>query len=121
MNYFGVEIGRILLRSSIQFIVTFIIGTILLHLATGLLGFKKRSLLKASGTVILGDIVLFLFGFIPAFGQILGLISFWYIIKKMYEVGWFKSILAWLMSIFVAFIISVIILFLLGLSMILFI
>lgn len=121
MNYFGIEIGRILIRSSIQFIITFIIGTVLLHLATGLLGFRKRSLLKASATVLLGNIVLFLFGFIPAFGQVLGLISFWYVIKRMYDVGWFKSIIAWLMSIVVAFIISVIILFLLGISTILFI
>lgn len=121
MNYFGIEIGRILIRSSIQFIITFIIGTVLLHLATGLLGFKKRNILKASATVLLGNIVLFLLGFIPAFGQVLGLISFWYIIKKMYDVGWLKSIIAWLMSIVVAFIISVIILLLLGISTILFI
>ena len=116
MNLLNIQIGSLLTRSLIQFLITLIVGTILLHLATGLLGFKKRSMTKAAGTVLTGDILAFFLGFIPIIGQVLGLFGFWFIIKKMYEVGWIKAIIAWLMSIFVAFIITAIILFILGIS-----
>jgi len=121
MNYFGIEVGKILTGSLIHFLITLIVGSILLHLATGLLGFKKRSFTKAASTVLLGDILAFFLRFIPLIGPLMGLIGFWFIIKKMYDIGWIKSILAWLMSIFVAFIISVIILLFLGMSIMLFI
>jgi hypothetical protein len=116
MNFINIQIGSLLTRSIIQFFITLIVGAVLLHLATGVLAFKKRSLKKAVGTVLTGDILAFFLGFIPLIGQILGLFGFWFIIKKMYEVGWIKAIIAWIMSIFVAFIITAIILFLLGIS-----
>jgi len=116
MDFFIIESGKILTKSIIQFIITLVIGSILLHLATGFLGFKNRSITKAIGTVLTGDIIAFFLGFIPILGQFLGLISFWFIIKKIYDVGWIKAILAWIMSILITFIIAIIILFLLGFS-----
>ena len=116
MDLLGVEIGEILTRQLVYSVVIFFIGVILLHIATSILNFEKRSLGKAAIVLILGSIAAFFLGFIPYIGGLLGLIFFWYLIKKTYEVGWFKSILAWFMSIFIAFIIALIILMILGIS-----
>ncbi|MBS3778374.1 MAG: hypothetical protein KGY50_03670 [Candidatus Thermoplasmatota archaeon] len=118
MNYISMELGSFLTRSIIQFIITLIVGAFLLHLATGVLGFKKRSLTKAAIVVIIGNVLAFFLSFIPLIGQIIGLLSFWFIIKKMYDIGWIRAIIAWIMSILVAFSITAIILFLLGISII---
>jgi hypothetical protein len=119
MEFFGYLIDDFYARSLIQFIITFFIGAILLHLATGILGFKKRGFGTSFGTVLVGSIFSFFFSFVPVFGWILGLIGFWYIIKKFYDVGWMKAVFAWLMSIVVAFIIALVIILLLGISIIL--
>ncbi|MDG6218441.1 MAG: hypothetical protein QCI00_03260 [Candidatus Thermoplasmatota archaeon] len=116
MQYIDIELGSILTRSLIQFIINLSIGIILLHIATKLLGFKKRGFIKATGTILIGSILAFMLGFIPIIGQFAGLLGFWFIIKKIYDVGWIKAILAWLMSIFIAFIIASILTILLGLS-----
>ena len=119
MEVFGFLIDDFYARSLIQFIITFFIGAVLLHLATGILGFKNRGFGTSFGTVLVGSIFSFFFSLVPAIGWLLGLIGFWYIIKKFYDVGWIKAFLAWLMSIIVAFIIAFVIIILLGISIIL--
>ena len=116
MQWLGFELGEILTRQVIYFIVIFFVGVILLHITTKILDFKKRSFGKATGLIILGSVVSFLLAFIPYIGRILGLIGFWYLIKRFYDVSWGKAILAWIMSIVVAFIIALIVLILLGIS-----
>ena len=118
MEIFGYELADIITRQLISFIVTFLVGVILLHIATKILDFEKRSFGKAASTVFIGDIVAFVLGFIPYIGWILGLIGFWYIIKNFYDVSWGKAILAWIMSILVAVIIVIIVLLILGISII---
>ena len=124
MNLFGIELSDLISGSIIQLIITILIGAILLHIATGILDFKKRSLRLAFAVVIIGGIVSFAIRFIlsyalkivPILGFAIGLIVYWFCIKSFYNVGWGRSILAWIIGIIVAFIISVIILILLGIS-----
>ena len=116
MEFLGYELGEILTRQFIYLVVIFFLGVILLHIATKILDFKKRSFGKAAGVLITGSIVAFILAFIPYVGRILGLIGFWFFIKSFYDVSWGKAILAWIMSIVVAFIIALVILFLFNIS-----
>ncbi len=116
MEILGYELGEILTRQVIYLLVIFFLGVILLHVATSILDFKKRSFGKAAGVLIAGSVVAFLLAFIPYVGRILGLIGFWFFIKSFYDVSWGKAILAWGMSIVVAFIIAIIILILFDIS-----
>ena len=116
MEIFGYELGEILTRQVIYLVIIFFIGVILLHIATSILDFRKRSFGKAAGVLIAGSIVAFLLAFIPYIGRILGLIGFWFFIKSFYDVSWGKAILAWIMSIVVAFIIALIILIIFDIS-----
>jgi len=116
MEFLGYELGELLTRQVIYFLITFFVGILLLHLATGILSFHKRSFGKAAGTVIIGAVVMSVLAFIPYVGRIIGLISFWYFIKSFYDVSWGKAILAWIMSILVAFIVAVVVLILFDIS-----
>jgi len=112
MELFGYELGEIITRQLIYFVVTFLVGVVLLHIATRILDFNKRSFGKDAGVVIAGGVVALFLAFIPYIGRILGLVIFWFFIKSFYDVSWGKAILAWIMSIVVAFIIAVIVLIL---------
>jgi len=116
MQWLGFELGEILTRQVIYLVIIFLLGVILLHVATKILDFKKRSFGKAAGVLIAGSIVAFLLAFIPYVGRIVGLIGFWFLIKSFYDVSWGKAILAWIMSIVVAFIVALIILILFDIS-----
>jgi len=116
MEILGFELGEILTRQVIYLIIIFFIGVILLHIATKILDFRNRGFGKAAGVLITGSVVAFLLAFIPYIGRILGLIGFWFFIKSFYDVSWGKAILAWIMSIVVAFIIALIILILFNIS-----
>jgi len=116
MEIFGFEVGEILTRSTVYFLITFFIGVFLLHFATKILDFKNRSIGKAIGVIVVGDIVAFFLAFIPYIGRIVGLIGFWFFIKSFYDVSWGKAILAWIMSILVAFIIAAVVLILFDIS-----
>jgi len=116
MEFLGYELGELLTRQVIYFLITFFVGILLRHLATGILSFHKRSFGKAAGTVIIGAVVMSVLAFIPYVGRIIGLISFWYFIKSFYDVSWGKAILAWIMSILVAFIVAVVVLILFDIS-----
>ena len=116
MELLGYELGEILARQIIYLVVIFFMGVFLLHVATKILDFHKRSFGKAAGVLIVGSIAAFLLAFIPYIGRILGLIGFWFFIKSFYDVSWSKAILAWVMSIVVAFIIAIIILILFDIS-----
>ena len=120
MELIGFELGQIFPVRIIYFLITTFVGAILLHLATGILNFEKRRFTIAFAVVIVGGIVSLILTFIPAIGWLLGLIAYWYFIKILYSVGWGKAILAWIMSILVAFIIAVMLLVFLGLSTIFF-
>jgi hypothetical protein len=121
MEFLGLEIGELVTSTIIQFVITVLLGGILLHIATGILNFEKRSFTIAIAVVIVGGVFLSILNLIPIpFGWLLGLVGYWFFIKSLYNVGWVKAILAWLMSIFVAFIIALIVIFILGLSAILF-
>lgn len=117
MEIFGYQLGEIITSHLIYSLIIFFIGVFLLHLATIILNFEKRSFVKAIIVLIVGSLIAFILSFIPYIGTFLGLIGFWYIIKSVYNVGWIKSIFAWLMSIFIAFIIALVLLFFLGISM----
>ena len=124
MEILGFELNQILIGTLIQLLITIFIGAFLLHLATKILNFKNKSLTKAFIVVITGGIIALIIRIIlssilqlyPILGILLGLIIYWYIIKNIYDVGWSKSILAWLMSIVVSFIITIIILLIIGIS-----
>ena len=124
MNLLGIVLSDLITGSVIQLIITILIGAVLLHIATGILDFKKKSLWLALAVVIIGGIISFairfilssVFNIVPILGFAIGLIVYWFCIKSFYNVGWGKSILAWIISIIVSFVISVIILILLGIS-----
>ena len=116
MQWLGFELGEILTRQVIYLVVIFFLGVILLHIATKILDFKKRSFGKAAWVLIAGSIVSFLLAFIPYVGRIVGLIGFWFLIKSFYDESWGKAILAWIMSIVVAFIVALVVLILFDIS-----
>jgi len=117
MEILGYQLSEIITSHLIYSLIIFFIGVFLLHLATIILNFEKRSFVKAIIVLFVGSLIAFVLSFIPYIGTFLGLIGFWYIIKSVYKVGWVKSILAWLLSIFIAFVIAVVLLFFLGISM----
>jgi hypothetical protein len=119
-----VEISNLVIGSLIQLLITIFVGAFLLHLASKILDFKNISFGKAFTVVIIGGIVFILFRYIlssilslyPLIGIFLGLIIYWYFIKTIYDVTWIKSILAWFISIVVSYVITIIILLILGIS-----
>lgn len=116
MAILGYDLGEILTSQFIYFVIVFLLGVFLLHFATKILDFEKRSFGKAAGVLLAGNVVAFLLAFIPYVGRILGLIGFWFFIKSFYDVSWGKAILAWIMSIVVAFIVAFFVLLVFGLS-----
>ena len=76
--------------------------TTLLHYATGYFLFETKTYGKVI-SVIIGCCLFFIFDFIPVFGIDFGHISFWFLIKYIYNVGWDRTAAAWFMSIFIAF------------------
>lgn len=116
MEILGYELGEILTRQIVYLIVIFFVGVVLLHVATIILDFRKRSFGKSAGVLIAGSVFAFILAFIPYIGRILGLIGFWFFIKSFYDVSWGKAILAWIMSIVVAFIVALVILVLFDVS-----
>lgn len=116
MEVIGFELGEILTRQVIYLIVIFFLGVFLLHIATIILDFSKKSFGMAIWTLVVGSVVAFFLAFIPYIGRILSLIGFWFFIKSFYDVSWGKAILAWIISILVAFIIAVIVLILFDIS-----
>ena len=116
MEILGYELGEILTRQVIYLLVIFIIGVILLYIATIILDFRKRSFSRAAWVLIFGSIIAFFLAFIPYIGRLLGLIGYWFLIKSFYDVSWFKAIIAWIMSIIIAFIIALVILILFDIS-----
>ncbi|MEF8848668.1 MAG: hypothetical protein V5A68_05985 [Candidatus Thermoplasmatota archaeon] len=116
MDFNYLDFGEILTRQFVYLLISFIVGTFLLHLATGVLSFKKRGFGKAIEVMLAGGTSSFILSFIPYIGNLLGLISYWFFIKSFYDVGWIKAIICWFMSILIAFIIAVAILIVLGMS-----
>jgi len=115
MNIFGPGFDVDVIRIVIYVLINLIGSAILLHLGTGLLGFDKKGFTRAFTVVIIGDIVLFALSFYP-FGTVIGFLVFLYLIKKFYDVGWILAFLAFLMSIVVAVVITIILLLILGIS-----
>jgi hypothetical protein len=68
--------------------------------------------------MIIGCGLFFILDLIPVFGVGLGHIGFWFLIKYFYDETWVPAGAAWFMSIFIPFMISLVILFLLGLEII---
>jgi len=118
MDLFGVDILKILTIDFIHVFIIFVIGGILLNYATGYLSFENRTYGKVIFVIIIGCCLFFIFDFIPVFGVGLGHISFWFLIRYIYDVGWDRALVAWFMSIFVAFMISLIILVVFGIDII---
>jgi len=118
------ELSNVFIGSIVQLFVTIFIGAILLHFASKILDFKKRSIGKAFCVVIVGGIVFILVRYVlssvltiyPLIGILIGLIIYWYFIKTIYDITWIKSILAWIISIVVSYVITIIILLILGVS-----
>lgn len=110
------QINDVLIQEVIIFLFVLLIGAVFLHLATRILDFKNRSYGKAFLAILLGNILVFLLSYIPfrLLGILLGLLGTWFIIKVLYDVGWFKAFLAWIMSIVVAIVIAVILVLILG-------
>jgi hypothetical protein len=118
MDLFGVDILKILTIDLIHVFIIFVIGGILLHYATGYLFFETRTYGKVISVIIIGCFLFFIFDFIPVFGAGLGHISFWFLIRYIYDVGFVRAAAAWSMSIFVAFMISLFILVIFGIDII---
>lgn len=116
MEIFGYELGEMLTRQLIYFIIIFFIGVLLLHISTIILNFNKKSFGKAIVIILLGAIIMSFLDFIPYIGRLIGLIFIWYLIKNIYDVSWGKAILAWFVSVVVSFIIAFIILLIIGIS-----
>jgi len=118
------ELSDIVIGSVVQLLITIFIGAFLLHFASKILDFKNKGFGKAFAVVIIGGIVFILVRYVfssflsiyPLIGIVLGLIIYWYFIKTIYNVSWIKSILAWFISIVVSYIITIIILLVLGVS-----
>ena len=116
MEIFGYELGEMLTRQLIYFIIIFFIGVSLLHISTVILNFNKISVDKAVVIIIIGAILMSFLDFIPYIGRLIGLIFIWYLIKNIYDISWGKAILAWFVSVVVAFMIAFIILLIIGIS-----
>jgi len=119
-----IELSNVVIGSIVQLVITIFIGALLLHLASKILDFKNKSIAKSFAVVIIGGFVFLLVRYIlsslldvhPLIGIILGLIIYWYFIKSIYDVSWIKSILAWFISIVVSYVITIVILLIIGVS-----
>ena len=118
MELFGVDLIKILTIDLIHVFTILVLGGILLHYATGYLYFQNRSYRKIIPVMLIGCGLFFIFDFIPVFGVGLGHFSFWFLIKYFYDVELIYAAAAWFMSIFFAFMISLIILVIFGIEII---
>ncbi len=105
----------------VSLLIYIVIASFLLHLATKMLKFQRKGLglafLTIITTVILVTIIKILLSYFHIsviIYEIVGLIVAWYIIKKIYGVGWLLAIVAWLLSILIAYIVAFIMILLIG-------
>ena len=105
----------------VSLLIYIVIASFLLHLATKMLKFQRKALglafLTIITTVILVTIIKILLSYFHIsviIYEIVGLIVAWYIIKKIYGVGWLLAIVAWLLSILIAYIVAFILILLIG-------
>jgi hypothetical protein len=118
MELFGVDILKILTIDLIHVFTIGVLGGLLLHYATGYLYFLNRSYKKVITVMIIGCSLFFIFDLIPVFGVGLGHLGFWFLIKVIYNEPWDQALGAWFLSIFIAFMISLLILLIFGIEII---
>jgi hypothetical protein len=118
MELFGVDILKILTIDLVHVLTIGVLGGVLLHHATKYLYFQNRSYQKVITIMIIGCGLFFIFDFIPVFGVGFGHFGFWFLIKVIYNETWAAAATAWFLSIFIAFMISLVILLLFGIEII---
>ena len=110
MELFGVDILKILTIDLVHVITIGVLGGVLLHYATGYFYFLNRSYKKVITVMIVGCGLFFIFDLIPVFGVGLGHLGFSFLIKFVYNESWAQALGAWFLSIFMAFMVSLLIL-----------
>jgi len=97
-----------LIKTIIVFIIAFIIASLPLYFAVKFLG-GKTSILKVIGVhFIVAVVIAFIQFFINIFAGIITFIAMLWIYKEMFQLGWIRSLLAWLLSIIIAVILVII-------------
>jgi len=97
------------------YVIILIIAAIPLHFSVSLLG-GDSSILKAIATnAIVGFIGALINSFVPIFGTLAYVIAVLLIYKFMFEIGWLRAILVWILQIIISAVLLVLFAFI-GLS-----
>jgi hypothetical protein len=97
-----------LIKTLILFLIAFIIASLPLYLAVKFLG-GRTSILKVIGVhFIVAVVIAFIQFFINILAGLIAFIAMLWIYKEMFQLGWLRAFLAWILSIIIAVILVII-------------
>jgi len=95
-----------------------ILSSLPLWFASKLLGLRKSGLIHAMAATVVGGLLAFVVSAIvviivplPLLGIILGFLGYLWVIRQVYDVGWDKAIMLWLVSVITAIILILVLSF----------
>jgi len=94
----------------ISFVVTLVLGTIVLHVAARLVKIDDATIMKAFLVALISAILGLILGYAGTLGGLLGLIIAIVLIKFIYDTSWGKAVFAWI----IYFVLLIILVFLVG-------
>jgi hypothetical protein len=97
---------------AVDILIRLIVGTIILHIAAGLVGIHKATLGKAFTIALVAALLSVILGLAANWLGLLSLILIIVVTKAVYETSWFKAIIVWIAYIVVILFIVVILGFL---------
>ncbi|AEC52646.1 hypothetical protein PNA2_1731 [Pyrococcus sp. NA2] len=103
-------------------LIALVIAGLFMYVAAKLVGIEKASLGRSILVVLLGGIlqaiVTIALSFLPGINILLGIIAYVAVIKSLFETGWLKAFLAWIMVFVLELIIVLFLLSLFGVGIV---
>ncbi len=94
------------------FVIVFLIASLPLHISVNILG-GDSTILKAMVTnAVIGLVGGVIYLFIPRFAGIVYFIAILLVYKLMFNIGWIRAVLVWVLQVVIAFLLIMLLMFL---------